>query len=235
MSVLINRLTRDHRRFGRVMSLLEALLERFQGGAEPDYALMCELLEYVVDYAGQVHHPSEELIFARLREVITATAPDVDLDIGPNANPDANPDANPNANPGVNTDLSHTTTDAMRPGESESLCAAIDGLTEQHQRLEAMNRAFRDALEGIVHEAVLSRDVVAAQGHAMIALLRQHIADEEARVFQFARALLSEDDWVRLEQQAPSADDPVFGQLDPLRFRTLYDHLKDDIDTDSGA
>lgn len=197
MTALINRLTRDHGRFGRIMSLLEGLLERFQAGDEPDYSLTCELLEYVVDYADQVHHPSEELIFARLRERLAPA-------------------------PGA-------------PDASASLSAELDRFSDQHRELERINRAFRDALEGIMHEAVLSRDEVAEQGRAMIDLMRRHIAAEEARVFPTARARLTEADWASLEQQAPSAADPVFGQLDPLRFRTLYDYLKDELDTEDGA
>lgn len=185
MSALLNRLTRDHRRFARSMRLLEALLAGFQRGDEPDYALMCELLEYVVDYAGQVHHPSEALMFARLLEVpeIPKTARD---DLG----------------------------------------AAIAKLLDEHQQLEVMNRRFRDVLEGIVHETVLSRAEVAQQGQALIELMRQHIAEEEARVFPAAQTWLSASAWMDLEQQAPSAADPVFGQLDPLRFRSLYAALK---------
>ncbi|EIC23134.1 hypothetical protein Thi970DRAFT_00786 [Thiorhodovibrio frisius] len=198
MSALMNRLTRDHRRFARIMALLDALVARFQGGDEPDYELMCEMLEYVVDYADQVHHPSEELIFTALRQGLGATAS------GPEMDPSA-------------------------------LALAITELSDQHRQLEDTSRAFRDALEGIVHGEVLSRDAVAGQGQALIALMRSHIADEEARVFPVARTMLSADDWSRLEQQAPSAADPVFGQLDPLRFRTLYDYLKDEIDPEDAA
>lgn len=191
MSVLLNRLIRDHRRFERIMTLLEGLLARFQGGTEPDYALMCELLEYVVDYADQVHHPSEALIFTQLRERLGAAAA---------------PEATP-------------------------LNAAITELLDQHQRLEGLNRDFRNALESIVHEAVLSRAEVIEQGQTLIEFMRQHIDEEEARVFPAAQTWLTQDDWTHLEQQAPSAADPVFGKLDPLRFRALYDALKNEVES----
>ncbi|WPL15958.1 hypothetical protein Thiowin_00888 [Thiorhodovibrio winogradskyi] len=195
MTALINRLTGDHRRFGRIMILLENSVARFHGGDEPDYELLCELLEYVVDYADQVHHPSEEQIFAAMRGTLEQN----------------------NALPGI---------------DPAALVQAIAELSDQHRQLEAMNRAFRDAIEGIVHEEVLSRDAVAEQGFAAIALMRRHIDAEERQVFPAACALLSAADWAQLEQQAPSAADPVFGQLDPLRFRTLYDYLKDEFDTE---
>lgn len=68
MSALLNRLGEDHRHLARILGLLEGLLDRFHAGAEPDYELMAELMEYMTDYADQVHHPSEDLIFERLLE-----------------------------------------------------------------------------------------------------------------------------------------------------------------------
>jgi hemerythrin-like domain-containing protein len=66
MNALLDRLAEDHRRLAHLLALLAAMLDRFHDGTEPDYELMCEVLEYMVDYADQVHHPSEDLIFERL-------------------------------------------------------------------------------------------------------------------------------------------------------------------------
>jgi hemerythrin-like domain-containing protein len=66
MNALLDRLAEDHRRLTQLLALLEGMLDRFSDGTEPDYELMCELMEYMVDYADQVHHPSEDLIFERL-------------------------------------------------------------------------------------------------------------------------------------------------------------------------
>lgn len=66
MNDLLQRLDRDHRRLEQLLGLLEGLLDEFRDGLEPDYELMCELMEYLIDYADQVHHPSEDLIFERV-------------------------------------------------------------------------------------------------------------------------------------------------------------------------
>lgn len=66
MSPLLERLVLDHRRLAQLLRLLEGLLDQINTGAEPDYATMCELMEYLVDYADQVHHRCEDLIFERL-------------------------------------------------------------------------------------------------------------------------------------------------------------------------
>jgi hemerythrin-like domain-containing protein len=76
MSALLKRLGLDHQRLTRVMNLMEGLLDRFHAGDEIDYELMSEMLEYMIDYEDQVHHPSEDLIFERLLE-----APDQGHDV----------------------------------------------------------------------------------------------------------------------------------------------------------
>ena len=67
MTELLDRLNREHRVLAQVLDLFDNLLDRFHEGSEPDYELMCEMLEYMESYSDQVHHPSEEDIFDRLR------------------------------------------------------------------------------------------------------------------------------------------------------------------------
>lgn len=67
MNSLLDRLHQDHKHLALLLDLLEKLLDQFQAGTEPDYELLCEMLEYMEDYADQVHHPSEDQIFERLR------------------------------------------------------------------------------------------------------------------------------------------------------------------------
>jgi hemerythrin-like domain-containing protein len=68
MSPLLERLALDHRRLSQLLRLLEGLLNQINEGTEPDYATMSELVDYMIDYADQVHHRSEDLIFERLME-----------------------------------------------------------------------------------------------------------------------------------------------------------------------
>lgn len=66
MYPLLERLNRDHRNLAQLLTLLDRLLDRFHEGAEPDYELMCELLDYMESYADLIHHPTEDLVFERL-------------------------------------------------------------------------------------------------------------------------------------------------------------------------
>jgi len=68
MPLLLDRLNRDHHNLAKILVLLGRLLDRFHEGSEPDYDLMCELLDYMESYADQIHHPTEDLVFTRLIE-----------------------------------------------------------------------------------------------------------------------------------------------------------------------
>lgn len=78
MTKLLERLSRDHENLARLLALIDRLLDQFHAGIEPDYVTLCEALEYLDHYADQVHHPSEELIFQRIRERVSGIHPVLD-------------------------------------------------------------------------------------------------------------------------------------------------------------
>ncbi len=177
MHSLLRQLKSDHRNLVRLLEVLDRQLDDFHEGREHDIDLMCELVEYMESYEDQVHHPTEDLVFARLKEL----------------------------------------TDEKR--------VAIETLEEQHQILEKMTKKFRDTLEAIMHGGVVLRRDVESSGRAMVKTLRQHMLLEEDEVFELAAATLSEADWDAVAAKAPKFNDPVFGNPDPARFRSIFMHL----------
>lgn len=101
----------------------------------------------------------------------------------------------------------------------------FDVLRHQHDRLPQLNRRFRQSLEGIVHEAVLPREEVEAQGRELVTTLREHMALEDQEAFPIALERLGEADWDAVQALAPNVDDPLFGAPDPERFRSLFQRL----------
>ncbi|MHA1568178.1 MAG: hemerythrin domain-containing protein [Alphaproteobacteria bacterium] len=78
MAELIRLLRRDHGNLAALLDVLgrqTALLvdggERAAGpeGGGPDYALMESVLDYCGAFADEAHHPREDMIYARLREL----------------------------------------------------------------------------------------------------------------------------------------------------------------------
>ena len=56
----------DHVYFRRLLDLLEKQVDVFHSGGAPDYALMLDILYYLRSFADAVHHPREDVAFARL-------------------------------------------------------------------------------------------------------------------------------------------------------------------------
>jgi hemerythrin-like domain-containing protein len=58
----------DHTNFGRLLAMLERELETVGGNGTPDYQLMLDILYYIEHYSDALHHPKEDLVFARVGE-----------------------------------------------------------------------------------------------------------------------------------------------------------------------
>lgn len=177
MNPVMTRLAQDHARLARLLDLFDALLDRFHDGQEPDYDLMCEMLEYMSDYADNIHHPTEDLIFRR----------------------------------------------AMDRGVQRR--EVFEVLMRQHEQLAQLNKRFRQSLDGVVHEEVVLREDVETRGRELVSTLREHMRLEDREAFPIALERLDDSDWDAVEAVAPSAEDPVFANPDPQRFRALYQFL----------
>ena len=56
----------EHEYFLHLLRLLQAQLDVFHDGREPDYTLMLDIVSYMREYSDQYHHPREDVAFARL-------------------------------------------------------------------------------------------------------------------------------------------------------------------------
>jgi len=74
----IMRLREEHVRFRNLLDLLEKQLNLFHFGDTPDYALLTDVLHYMINYPDQFHHPKEDVIFAHLARRESRIAHEVD-------------------------------------------------------------------------------------------------------------------------------------------------------------
>jgi len=58
----------EHVNFAALLDLLEVQLDRFHRGEAPDYELMLDVMFYMTHYPDVLHHPKEDLAFARIGE-----------------------------------------------------------------------------------------------------------------------------------------------------------------------
>ena len=58
----------EHVNFVRLLDLLETQVAAFHRGERPNYDLMGDIVYYLRSFADRVHHPREDVAFARLAE-----------------------------------------------------------------------------------------------------------------------------------------------------------------------
>ena len=66
-SMIIDRLSREHRNIERLLAILERELEVFDCRGRPDYQVIRATISYFKVYPTIYHHPQEDLVFAQLR------------------------------------------------------------------------------------------------------------------------------------------------------------------------
>lgn len=69
MHTFLQRLIVDHKRLLRLLLVLERQLESFHAEQEHDLDLTCELVQYIKSYADQIHHPTEDAMFAKYKSL----------------------------------------------------------------------------------------------------------------------------------------------------------------------
>lgn len=78
MSTVMETLRNDHSNFEQLLQLIEAEIDTFERTEQPDYELLEAAICYFEGYPERVHHPTEDLVFLRLR----VRAPDVTEQLG---------------------------------------------------------------------------------------------------------------------------------------------------------
>lgn len=68
----------EHVNFAKLLDLIAAQLDLFHAGETPDYDLVLDVMFYMTHYPDVVHHPKEELAFARIRQRDKSAVPLLD-------------------------------------------------------------------------------------------------------------------------------------------------------------
>jgi len=65
----------EHVNFATLLDLLEDQLDLFHRGKKPDYEMMLDIMFYMTHYPDVLHHPREDLAFARILELDVNSRP----------------------------------------------------------------------------------------------------------------------------------------------------------------
>lgn len=103
--------------------------------------------------------------------------------------------------------------------------ATVGDLTKEHRDAYARARRFRDNIQAIFRDEILSRDSVLNAGRSFIDAEREHMKTEEELFFPLAASVLDEEDWRSIESNLRQRQDPLFGEFVEEEFRILREFL----------
>jgi hemerythrin-like domain-containing protein len=67
MTEIMCMLVNDHRNMAKIIDSLERQISLLDQGGASDHNLINNILEYILDYPTQVHHPVEDLVYGELK------------------------------------------------------------------------------------------------------------------------------------------------------------------------
>jgi hemerythrin-like domain-containing protein len=113
----------DHVNFGRLLNLLESELDLLHDAGSPHYQLMLDIMYYMTHYSDVLHHPKEDLMFARMKAR--------DANVGPTIH---------------ELTIQHTQLRDMGEAMVRALDDVVIGSIASRERIEATVRAYVSAL-----------------------------------------------------------------------------------------
>ena len=103
--------------------------------------------------------------------------------------------------------------------------AVIDDLVLEHRRLAELTRKFAGAIGNAARDVQLPREWLDALAKEYLLANRLHMQAEEEHLLPRARAFLTEDDWVAIDERLAHADDPVFGEKVAEAYLYLHERV----------
>lgn len=113
--------------------------------------------------------------------------------------------------------------------EEPELQAAIRRCSEDHQSLKRQSNELLEAVDSILHDAVVPMDQFTARLDSFLEHQIEHLNLEEGTIFPLLDDIATEAQWQALEKRLPVQDDPLFGEQQKERYLALYTELLQDM------
>lgn len=98
-------------------------------------------------------------------------------------------------------------------------------LVQEHRDIDAAGARLVELLEGVLDDAILSREAVEEPGREYIRRLRGHMASEEV-LFPFVVTWLEAQDWIEIDSKIPPTADPLLSPHGSETYTALHRVLK---------
>jgi len=101
----------------------------------------------------------------------------------------------------------------------------IAELMQQHNNLKTVTDQLRLIIDGVLHEAVMSKDKFMNQLVEFIEQQTRHLNAEESSIFPMLERTLTAQDWENIEGMLPSLIDPLFGGKAASPYEALFQRI----------
>ena len=109
---------------------------------------------------------------------------------------------------------------------SDELGAIVRQVVQQHPHLSNRTRQLQSTIEGVVHDAVVTREELEQQARGFIGLQREHLRLEDTRLMPQLEGLVGRAVLDAAAAVLPGDEDPVFGAQRRERFLSLFERLR---------
>ena len=99
---------------------------------------------------------------------------------------------------------------------------AVGILVAEHINISVAGQNFNILLRTSNVDSVRVRARLRIAGFAYIRALREHMAEEERKMFPLAMEVLTKEDWQIVEKKANAITDPLFGDVIAEDYQELY-------------
>jgi hemerythrin-like domain-containing protein len=108
----------------------------------------------------------------------------------------------------------------------DDIGATARQVMQQHPHLSSRTRQLQSTIEGVVHDAVVTREELEQQARAFIGLQREHLRLEESRLLPELEGLVGAAALDAAAALLPGEDDAVFGVRRRDRYLSLFERLR---------
>ncbi len=106
-----------------------------------------------------------------------------------------------------------------------SLAQQVTNLEAEHEKISALALHFQEAVRNVLKEVEVPRSAFSEIAHNFLAEQRGHMQTEEDEVFPLAQQILSNDDWIEIDERISREEDPVFASATSREFETLRETI----------
>ncbi|WP_286238187.1 hemerythrin domain-containing protein [Neptuniibacter halophilus] len=112
---------------------------------------------------------------------------------------------------------------------SHGLDEKLQACREEHDALKIASTHLSDAIDGVLHDAVMPMAEFADLLEEFVTLQVRHLNYEEGELFPLIAAQVSDEELAVLSQQLPMPSDPLFSEKRAHEYNDLYRELIEEL------